>query len=270
MSKDVVVIDGFEDWNDWYQDNEIFLEDLDNVEDVHPNTGIILKGSGCKEHGLVKDDRIVRTTHYSPSGISPKNSEQTIALAMLKDSPLVILSGVAGSGKTLLSCAHALQRLQSKDNICKIVIAKSMSPVGREVGFLKGSMEEKVRPWLGPFYDNFLNCGYTSMDISAMIERDELEITPLTYIQGRSISNAVIIIDEVQNLDIKTVKQIVTRAAEGTQIILLGDQTQVFEKINDRSIDYLMDKGRKSPLVSTIHLKKSLRSPIANWAVDNL
>lgn len=270
MSKDVVVIEEFEEWNDWYTNGEIFLEDIDPVE-VHPNSGVVLKGGGCKEHGLVVKDKIVRVKHYVPCGITSKNSEQTLALAMLRESNLVVMSGVAGSGKTLLSCAHALHRLRSKDNICKIVIAKSMAPVGREVGYLKGSMEEKIKPWLGAFYDNFLNCGYSSQDIELMVEREELEITPLTFIQGRSISNAVIIVDEVQNLDIKTVKQIITRAAEGTQIILLGDQTQNFEYRNmDNTLEYLLERGRNSPLVSTIHLRKSLRSPIANWAVDNL
>jgi PhoH-like ATPase len=270
VNKDVVVIEDFEEWNDWYSDNEVFVEDL-GLEAFHPNTGVVLKGSGCKEHGMVKGDKIVRTKHYAPCGISPRNSEQTLALAMLKDNPLVIMSGVAGSGKTLLSCAHALEQLRSKNNICKIVIAKSMAPVGREVGFLKGSMEEKVKPWLGPFYDNFLNCGFSSQDIETMIDREELEITPITFLQGRSISNAVIIIDEAQNLDINILKQIISRAAEGTQVILLGDQTQVFEYRNsDRSIEVLLRKGKASPLVGTIHLEKSVRSKLAEWAVLNL
>jgi len=103
-----------------------------------------------------------------------------------------------------------------------------------------------------------------------MIEEGVLEITPVTFIQGRSITNAVILIDEVQNLDINVIKQIVTRAAAGTQIILLGDQTQVFERLNGKSIDYLLQKGKSSPLVGSIHLEKTLRSPIADWAVHNL
>jgi PhoH-like ATPase len=106
--------------------------------------------------------------------------------------------------------------------------------------------------------------------IEKMIERGQLEITPITFIQGRSISNAVIIIDEVQNLDINIIKQIVTRAAAGTQIILLGDQTQTFERVQSRSMDILLEKSKSSSLVGSIHLQKTLRSPISDWAVKNL
>jgi PhoH-like ATPase len=270
VSRDVVVIEDFEGWNDWYQHGEIALKDIGDP-DVHPNSGIILKGSGCKEHGIVRGQKVVRIKPYSPCKISPKNSEQTLALEMLRDNPLAIISGVAGSGKTLLACAHALHRLHSKDNISKIVIAKSITPVGRDIGYLKGSMEEKVMPWLGSFRDNFLNCGYSTQDIERMVDEERLEITPITYIQGRSISNAIIIMDEVQNLDLNTVKQIITRAAEGTQIILLGDQSQVFEYRNkDYTLDVLLEKAKPSPIVASIHLEKSVRSPIASWAVQNL
>lgn len=272
MGKDIVVIEDFQDWNAWYQDGEVYIEDLNLTEPTHPNQGVVLKGNGCKEHGIVKDDKIVRIKHYSPSGISARNSEQTITLALLKDKniTLKIISGVAGSGKTLLACAHALHCLE-KDNIAKIVIAKSMTPVGREIGHLKGDLTDKVIPWLGPFYDNFLNCGYAPMDLEKMMEDGTLEITPITFIQGRSISNAIIIIDEVQNLELSILKQLITRAAEGSEIILLGDQSQVFERfIKDRSLDVLLQRGKTSPLVGSIHLQKSLRSPIAEWAVAHL
>lgn len=272
MGKDIIVIEDFQDWNKWYADGEISVEELNITEPVYPNQGVVLKGDGCKEHGLIRDGRVVRIKHYSPCGIGAKNSEQTIALALLKDKNinLKIISGVAGSGKTLLACAHALHRME-KDNIAKIVIAKSMTPVGREIGHLKGDLFDKVAPWLGPFYDNFLNCGYSSMDLEKMMEDGTLEVTPITFIQGRSISNAIIIIDEVQNLDLSILKQIITRAAEGSEIILLGDQTQVFERfVKDRSLEVLLERGKTSPLVGSLHLQKSLRSPIADWAVKFL
>lgn len=273
MIKHIAVVENFDRWNEWYQDGKVELTTLGSPEDFHPNQGVVLKGAGSKEHGLVKGEHVVRVRPYYPSDVSPKNSEQTLALGLLRDSgiPLTVLSGVAGSGKTMLACAHALERLHNKkDNITKIVIAKSMTPVGREIGFLKGDMQEKVLPWLGPFYDNFLNCGYEPYRIEKMIEDGILEITPVTFIQGRSISNAVIIIDEIQNLDILILKQIITRAAEGTQIILLGDQSQVFEKVSSKSLEYLLNKSKSSSLVGAIHLEKTLRSPIADWAVKNL
>lgn len=273
MVKHIVVIENFNKWNEWYRDGKVDISSLKSSHDFHPNQCVVVKGDGAKDHGLVKGDKIVKVSQYNPCGIKPQNTEQTLAMSLLKDQgvSLTVLSGVAGSGKTLLACAHALERLNSKrDNITKIVIAKSMTPVGREIGYLKGDMHEKVLPWLGPFLDNFINCGYEPYRIEKMIEDGELEISPITFIQGRSISNAVIVIDEVQNLDINVLKQVVTRAAAGTQIILLGDQTQVFERIGTRSIDILLEKGVSSPLVGSIHLEKSLRSPIADWAVNAL
>lgn len=275
VDKTIIVIEDFSEWNDWFLNKKVEISRLNSEEEFHQNRGVVLKGDGAKEHGIVKGDYVVRIDAYHAiSGISAKNTEQTIAIELLRDRaiPLVVLSGVAGSGKTLIACAYALERLtDSQDNIEKVVIAKSMTPVGREVGFLKGGIEEKVIPWLGPFYDNFIQCGYDKYFIEGMMNKGQLEITPITFIQGRSISNAIIIIDEVQNLDIATIKQIITRAAEGSKIILLGDQSQVFERFNkDESLLYLLEKGKISPLVGTIHLQKSLRSPIADWAVLNL
>lgn len=266
-------VSGFEDWNEWYGRDSISLESL-SMEDYrgYQNQGVILEGLDAVQYGLIKGSYIQKVTDYFPCRIVPQNNEQKIALSLLADDEIFlnIISGVAGSGKTLLACAHAMHQFK-KGNISKIVIAKSMTPVGREIGFLKGSMEEKVKPWLGPFYDNFIQCGVMPFELEKMMERDELEITPITFIQGRSIPNAIIIIDEVQNLDMAVLKQIITRAAENTRIILLGDQTQVFERsLKERSIDALIEKSYNSKLIGCVHLHRSLRSPIADWAVENL
>lgn len=273
MHKHVVVIEEFDGWNEWFETGKVKIQNIKEMHLFNPNQCVVLKGQGAKEHGIVKGNFVVRAPEYYPCGLRPQNSEQTLALSLLKDTsiPLTVLSGVAGSGKTLLACAHAIERFSStKDKIHKIVIAKSMTPVGREIGFLKGDLHDKVMPWLGPFMDNFINCGYEPYRIEKMIEDGDLEVTPITFIQGRSISNAVIIIDEVQNLDITVIKQIITRAASGSQIILLGDQTQTFEKVQSKSLDILLEKSKSSHLVGAIHLLKTLRSPIADWAVNNL
>jgi PhoH-like ATPase len=266
-------VSDFKGWNEWYENGIIPLRSLSIDEsEVHENQGVILEGLDNVQYGLVKGHCIVQARHYYPCNISPKNEEQHLAVSMLadKDISLLILSGVAGSGKTLLACAHAMEQYR-KGNVSKIVIAKSMTPVGREIGFLKGGMEEKVKPWLGPFYDNFIQCNVAPMELERMQEQDALEITPITFIQGRSIPNAIIIIDEVQNLEMNVLKQIITRAAENTRIILLGDQSQVFERsLKDKSIKELIVKAENSPLTASIHLDKSLRSPIADWAVATL
>lgn len=265
----ILTLGHFNNWNDWYSKGKISLTELE-IE-AHENQPVILGDEENKQLGIVKEGYVVKILDYYPCDIKAKNDEQKIALSILKDSkiPLKIISGVAGSGKTMLACAHAMQQLRHGDK-AKIIIAKSMTPVGREIGHLKGSMEDKVKPWLGPFYDNFLQCGIPPYEIDAMIEHGELEITPITFIQGRSISNAIIIIDEVQNLDLNILKQIITRAATGSQILLLGDQTQIFERVKGGSIDTLVEKGRESNVVGAIHLSKSLRSPLADWAVTNL
>lgn len=266
-------IKNFDLWDEWYSDRKVKLEELGELN-LPQNSGVILDGAGTQQYGIVKGDYIIPLKDYHPCSISGKNEEQKVALHILNDKeiPLKIISGVAGSGKTLLACAHAVHQYNSnRGNISKIIIAKSMTPVGREIGFLKGSMEDKVKPWLGPFYDNFVHCGIAPYMLDEMMERDQLEITPITFIQGRSISNAIIIIDEVQNLDLDVVKQIVTRAAEGSEIILLGDPTQKFEyRVKQSTLDTLIDRAHDSELVGQVNLEKSLRSPIADWAVQKL
>lgn len=272
LVKNILTLSNFVDWNTWFTNNHItWTSDLSRKQ-PHENQGIILTDGTTEEAGIYRNGIIYRTAPYFPSKIGPRNIEQKIALAMLQDDSiyLKIISGSAGSGKTLLACAHALHALQ-KGYKSKIIIAKSMTPVGREIGFLKGSMDEKVKPWLGPFYDNFIHCGVPYYAVDKMIDEEQLEITPITFIQGRSISNAVIIVDEVQNLDINILKQIITRAADDTEIILLGDPTQVFERhIKKSSLDEISILGRTSNIVCSVHLAQSIRSKLANWAVENL
>jgi PhoH-like ATPase len=267
---ELLVLDTFEDWNAWYADNKVEVKN----QNWYPNQGVIIDGGNFTQSGIILDGVIHKTKHYAPSSIAPKNAEQAIALELLrqcKNIPLTILSGVAGSGKTLIAVAHALERLHSnKDNIKKLFIAKSLTPVGKDIGYLKGDMNQKVLPWLGPFKDAMNVCGYDDTYIELMQEHGKLEITPITFIQGRSIADAILIIDEVQNLDLNIIKQIITRASEGTQVILLGDQTQKFSLHRDASLSVLLEKGRASPLVGTIHLTKTQRSPIAGWAIENL
>lgn len=214
---------------------------------------------------------MVALKSYSPCKVKPANTEQAIALELLRDDsiPLVTLFGAAGSGKTFLACAHMLHALQ-KGLTGKIIIAKNLTPVGREIGFLPGSLEEKVIPFLGPFYDNFLKLGKSKYEIEETIRKEMIEISPLTFIQGRSISNAILCIDEIQNsLSMDIVKQIITRAGDNCKVILLGDPSQRFEK-GDINLEYLINKGKTSPLVGHLAMKKSVRSPLANWAVENL
>ena len=261
----------FDMWNTWYADGKVALEYLSVDLRGKENLYVVLEG-GTGEIGVVKGDYLLKAKYYSPTNLKSRNLEQQAALALLgdKDVPLKILSGAAGSGKTLMASAHAIHKLE-KGLCSKIIIAKSLTPVGREIGFLKGSMQEKMIPYLGSFYDNFIHCGIPPYKMEEMMERGELDITPIALIQGRSISDAVMIIDEAQNLDVNILKQIITRAGSGTDIILLGDPTQKFEKyVKDDSLGFLITKGEKSPLVGSVTLEKCVRSPLAAWAVQEL
>jgi PhoH-like ATPase len=202
--------------------------------------------------------------------VKPANTEQTLALELLRDDsiPLVTLFGAAGSGKTFLACAHVLHSIQ-KGNTSRVIIAKSMTPVGREIGFLPGGLEEKVNVWLGAFFDNFQKLGKSKYELEEDVRKGIIEISPITFIQGRSLSNTILVVDEVQNLDMDIIKQIVTRAGNGCKIILLGDPSQRFE---GGLIDLtgFVEKCKMSPLVGHINFKKSVRSPLAQWAVETL
>lgn len=253
-------------------ESRIPLKKLKTTYNLKINNGIIIVTEDKKEIcGIVKSDHIKILSHSTLKYIKPKNAEQSIAIEILQDPkiPLIIISGSAGSGKTILSCAYAYEYFK-KDRYSKIFLVRSLAPVGRDIGYLKGDIDAKILPWLNSFKDNFQQCGIQNEEIESLIYTKKIEITPITYIQGRSIKNSVIIVDEIQNLDLNVLKQIITRAGDGTKIILLGDETQVFERMKINSIEKLRDCSGNSSLVAYIHLKKTIRSPLAQWAVENL
>lgn len=256
-------------------DKRLPLESLESAVTIYPNTGLILKDGSKSALALVKGNEIVLVQKdYRPCNIEPRNAEQRLALAMLADDSidLVTITGKSGSGKTFLAIAHAMQQLRA-GKVKKIVIAKSLVPVGREVGFLKGDLSEKVRPWLGNFYDNLEALGIGAHEVEAMLDpmskNGYIEISPLTFIQGRSIGNAIVIVDEAQNLSKEVMHQIVTRPAEGTKLILLGDTAQVFERGlsgDSNGLSWIVEKGQSSEIVAHINLPHVERSRLAEWA----
>jgi PhoH-like ATPase len=289
--KDIVEVDNF-DVGALYHDREIPLTDLATEGDgwlmlpsLAPNTPVILKGFNAQGKpaaalGIVKKDRVVLVTDkYHPYGIKAKDVAQTFALHMLadQDNDLVFITGAAGSGKTLLALAHAMQMARSFD-VHRIVLTKPLVPIGREIGYLKGDYLDKVRPWLGNFYDNMHVLGITEMTVDSMVSgsidalktgKTQIEIAPITFMQGRSIQNAIMIIDEAQNLSKEVIKQILTRPAENTRVIMLGDPDQIFEKGLDEENNgfiWAIEKGVQEDFVAHIHLRKVQRSRISTWA----
>ena len=277
------VIEDFQHIDDLYKNKEVSINLLqDNT--LHPNTCLVIKNGQQSALGIVKKDKILLVSNnLSIAGIYPRNKEQSLAMRLLTDEDidLVTLTGCAGSGKTLLALAYAWEQLKSgKKN--KIVLTKNVVPVGREVGYLKGDLFNKIRPWVGNYYDNFEILGVPEYEIDdlsieerryATKRTEKIEISPITFIQGRSISNAIILVDEAQNLSHREIKQILTRPSEGTKIILLGDLDQVFEKGLDSANNGLLavvEAGKDSEFIGHIDLIKSERSRLTNWASKNL
>jgi PhoH-like ATPase len=221
-------------------------------------------------------DNLERVMKQNAYGIKPRNAEQAFALhAVLNpDVKLVTIQGIAGTGKTLLAIAGALEQ---KSNFRQIYLARPIIPLSnRDIGFLPGDAKSKINPYMEPIWDNLklIQSQWKETDkeytkITEMINNEKLMVTPLAYIRGRSLSNIIFIIDEAQNLTPLEVKTIITRAGEGTKIIFTGDIFQIDTPYLDsqsNGLSYLIDKIRNNPLYAHITLEKGERSELANVA----
>lgn len=213
-------------------------------------------------------------------GLAPRNKEQTFAMDLLMDPsiPVVTLVGKAGSGKTLLAIAAALQQTfgdTANERIYnRIVVTKPVEPMGKDIGFLPGTMEEKMMPWLAPIQDNlqFL-FGNDRMTLDMHIDEGRIEVEAMTYIRGRSISNSFIIIDEAQNMNRHEIKTVLTRVGEGTKIVLTGDIEQIDSVYIDETtsgLSYVVEKFKSEDIAGHITLMKGERSKVASVAAKIL
>jgi len=273
-----------------YAGEEILIsEDLPRSQNIllHANQFLMLQSSSN-----IKKSALVRFTNYTTPlikikekkslswGISPRNKEQSFAFDLLFDDniPLVTLIGKAGSGKTLMAIASGMEQALGTNNVMdlgepkykKIVVSRPVQPLGKDIGFLPGSMHEKMMPWLMPIQDNMqFILGNDRTMFRSYIESGEIEIEALTYIRGRSISNAFIIVDEAQNLTAHEVKTIITRVGENTKIVLTGDIEQidnVYTNETSNGLTYCIEKFKDSPLAGHITFKKGERSRLATEA----
>jgi len=209
--------------------------------------------------------------------VKPRNQEQFFAMdALLNDNiNLVSLIGIAGTGKTFISLACALEKTVNEQKYEKIIVAKPLVPLGgKDIGYLPGSFEEKMRPWMSPIYDNLEYLfKLSNINMKEFIRKDIIEIEALTYIRGRSIPNQFIIIDEAQNLTPHEIKTILTRAGENTKIVLLGDPYQIDTPYLDKDSNglvYAASKFLNSTLSVHVVLTKGERSPLATEAAKLL
>jgi PhoH-like ATPase len=222
------------------------------------------------------NESIERIDKKSAHGIKPRNAEQSFAMhAVLNPNvQLVTIQGIAGTGKTLLALAAALEQRQ---NFRQIYLARPIIPLSnKDIGFLPGDIKSKINPYMEPLWDNLklIQNQWKETDkeyqkITDMVNQEKLMVSPLAYIRGRSLSNIIFIIDEAQNLTPLEVKTIITRAGEGTKIIFTGDIFQIDTPYLDsqsNGLSYLIDRVRDNPLYAHITLEKGERSELANLA----
>ncbi len=215
-------------------------------------------------------------------GITPRNLEQKFAFELLShpDIHLVTLVGQAGTGKTLMALAAGLQMVTEANLYSRLLVSRPVFPMGRDLGFLPGDVEEKLAPWMQPINDNLdllLNDGRSKgkgqRRHQELKEMGIISVEPLTYIRGRSIPRQYMIVDEAQNLTPHEVKTIITRAGEGSKIVLTGDPEQIDNPYVDASsngLTYVVERFRNNPLAGHIQLHKGERSALANAACELL
>jgi len=215
-------------------------------------------------------------------GIRPRNKEQSFALDLLLDDAvrLVTIVGKAGTGKTLLALASGLKRTADDGAFHRLLVSRPVMPMGRDLGYLPGDIEEKLNPWMQPIFDNleFLLAtggakrrGVRGFD--ELLDSGQLQVEPLTYIRGRSLPQQYVIVDEAQNLTPHEVKTVITRCGEGTKIVLTGDPFQIDNPYVDSATNGLTvtaDRLHGEALIGHILLTKGERSELANVAANKL
>jgi PhoH-like ATPase len=281
QSVDAHIVDEF------YQNKRVAYKD----GQFKPNQYVILKDSANPNHtamGRFSKELDCIVPIFKPVeglwGIFPKNAEQAFAIdALLNDDiKLVSLVGKAGTGKTLLAIAAGLVKTVDESVYHRLLVSRPVFPLGKDIGFLPGDIEEKLNPWMQPIYDNidFLFGTTTAKGkrgagrgCQELMNQGLLQIEPLTYIRGRSIPQQYLIVDEAQNLTPHEIKTIVTRAGDHTKIVLTGDSFQIDNPYVDSAnngLVYLVDRFKEEAISAHITLTRGERSKLSELASNLL
>lgn len=255
----------------------------------HANQYVRLRAARSSKRSVLArvrpDVRGVQALHRAIGelAVRPLNMQQHFALdALLDDSlTLVTLMGKAGTGKTLLALAAGLHRTCEQDAFARLLVARPILPLGRDVGFLPGSLDEKLHPWMQPIFDNLavlLQPAGTShaesmQGIQRLLERGVLAVEPLTYIRGRTMARQYLIVDEAQNLTPLEMKTIATRAGEGTKLVLTGDPDQIdnpYIDLSSSGFNAIVQRFLGEAMAAHVVLSKGERSALAERASDLL
>ena len=251
-------------------------KELETVLKFHENECVIVKSSMSQASALCiyKNDTLNlvknKSELFSATNIEAKNKEQIFALNFLTDLsiPLVTMTGTPGSGKTFLTLMSAISMIE-KNRKSRIIFTRPIQTVGKDIGFLPGTLNEKMAPWLSPIVDNFRNQFGDLTYFDLMMEKGTIDVAPLSYIRGRSFNDAVIIVDEAQNATVHELKTVITRTGKNSKIVLLGDVEQVdLPYVNKFSngLTIVTEKFKPSTLSGHVHFEKGYRSDLANEA----
>ncbi len=276
-------------------DDSVRTIDEDDTPAVYANEFVILRGGTDESHtGLSRRpgdaEHIVPITapRRPVFGVVSRNVQQTMALDLLLDDSvrMVTILGTAGSGKTLLALAAGLQKTLNETKYDRLLVARPIMPMGRDIGYLPGDVDDKLSAWMQPIFDNltylFSTRGAGSQHaesktveqrIEALLESGQVALEPLTYIRGRSIPNQYMIVDEAQNLTPHEVKTIASRVGEGTKLVLTGDIAQIDNPYLDSSsngLSYAVEQLKGNGIIGHIMLEKSERSHLASLIVEKL
>ncbi|MCX5781381.1 MAG: PhoH family protein [Elusimicrobia bacterium] len=270
--------------DDFYKNGKLVVKNGYN-----PNEGLLIKSeNGSTKSALAKysvsDKALIPLFHINatPWGLKALNMEQRFAMELLlcNDVSLVTLVGIPGAGKTLLALACGLQKTVEERQFRRLFIAKPVIPMGRDIGFLPGTKEEKLTSWMGAIHDNLeflVDRNHTDEKTEEKIQyfftTGQIEIESLTFIRGRSLPNQYIIIDDAQNLTPHEVKTIISRAGAGTKIVLTGDPYQIDNPYLDASsngLTYIVERFKGQKIFGHLNFAKSERSELASLAAELL
>ena len=275
QSIDDEIIDRF------YAGEQVYI-DIDEVDEPwHPNQYVMLVSNANEKKSALARFKshhlpLKKIVHKKISdwNIDARNKEQAFAIDLLMDPSVNIatLVGRAGSGKTLMAIAAGLQQtvgLQGGNHYDRLIVSRPVQPLGRDIGFLPGTMEEKMMPWLMPIQDNFKFLMGDRTNLEMFIQKGKIEIEALTYIRGRSIANAYIVIDESQNLTKHEIKTIISRIGEGSKIVLTGDVEQidnVYVNETSNGLAHAVENFKEYPIAGHVTFRKGERSELATLA----
>jgi PhoH-like ATPase len=250
-----------------------------SAEDIRINSYCIVEGYSQGKSVLCQYDgkNLKKLDNYVNKNITdlkPRNKEQQFVIhSLFSDNfPLVCLTGLAGSGKTFLALMAGLDEVIS-GKYDRIVITRNIEPVGRDIGFLPGDINDKMNPWMNPIVDNIKTHFNDKTYFETMVNKGKIEIAPLSFIRGRTFSRSYIIVDEAQNATIHELKTVITRIGNNSKIILMGDTDQIDTPYIDKrsnGLSIVIDKFKNSNLMSHIHLVKGERSELATVAAKLL